>query len=138
MGPSSDNDGAAPAPSRGDTVREQEGTAAGAGTRAPEPDWQTRVAQACRDLRDGDLDAERRRQLESAARSRGGVQKFCDQVLGGRQGGGTPAAGGSGDRDGDGDSEPDGDRDRPGAKPGRGNRPAPADRQPTQAALRQR
>ncbi|OII68943.1 hypothetical protein [Streptomyces sp. CC77] len=123
VGPTSDNDGAAPAPSRGDTVREQEGTAAGAGTKAPEPDWQTRVTQACRDLRDGDLDAERRGQLESAARSRGGVQKFCDQVLGGRQGGGTTAPGGGGDRDGD--SEPDGDRDRPGAKHGR-ERPAGA------------
>lgn len=66
-------------------------------TRAPDGTWPARTTQACRDLRDGRLDAARRQQLELAAKG-SGVQKFCDQVLsgGGRQSGGTSTGTGTG------------------------------------------
>ncbi|CAL9516067.1 hypothetical protein [Streptomyces sp. enrichment culture] len=66
-------------------------------TRAPDGTWPARTTQACRDLRDGRLDAARRQQLELAAKG-SGVQRFCDQVLSGgaRQSGGTSTGTGTG------------------------------------------
>ncbi|WOI62799.1 hypothetical protein [Streptomyces fradiae] len=83
-----DNDGASPGRTEADWGR--------TATRAPDGTWSAAVTQACRDLRDGRLDAARRHQLEHAARSSGGAQRFCDQVLAGgghRHGAGTPSSG---------------------------------------------
>ncbi|MCH0539372.1 hypothetical protein I3F58_07315 [Streptomyces sp. MUM 203J] len=123
-GASADNDGG----TRTDRPGDPDGSGDHAGDRdgadrTPGATLPDRTAQACRDFRDGHLDEVRRRQLESAARTDGGVQRYCDQVLGaGRQSGGTGAdkSAGAGDRDGDGDGDGEGE----GAQ---GRRPAPRD-----------
>ncbi|MCP9986737.1 hypothetical protein LUX01_08575 [Streptomyces sudanensis] len=56
--------------------------------KVPDGTWSTRIAQDCRDFRDGRIEASRRQQLELAAKATGGVRQFCEQVLsGGRQSG---------------------------------------------------
>ncbi|WP_411574358.1 extensin [Streptomyces fradiae] len=99
-----DNDGASPGRTEADWGR--------AATRAPDGTWSAAVTQACRDLRDGRLDAARRHHLEHAAKSSGGAQRFCDQVLAGgghRHSAGTSSTGtgtssGSGSSSGSGES----------------------------------
>ncbi|WP_010468393.1 hypothetical protein [Streptomyces somaliensis] len=113
--------------------------------KVPDGTWSTRIAQDCRDFRDGRIEASRRQQLELAAKATGGVRQFCEQVLsGGRQSGAptldTGAVGGlpdlgtdtggadGGGADGGGDADgPDagtvreGDRDAGGGERSTGN-----------------
>ncbi|GGV70382.1 hypothetical protein GCM10010277_81280 [Streptomyces longisporoflavus] len=56
--------------------------------------WYRRVVSACRDYRSGELQGEKRRRLEEAAKGSQRVTEFCGRVLGG--------PGGDRDHDGDG------------------------------------
>ncbi|MFD7228797.1 hypothetical protein [Streptomyces sp. NPDC059881] len=67
-------------------------------------DWYRRTADACRDYRNGTLDEERRRRLETAARGADRVKRFCDRVLSSDGKGDDFNGGDSGDGKGDGDS----------------------------------
>ncbi|MFK4225228.1 hypothetical protein [Streptomyces sp. NPDC019890] len=64
-----------------------------------------KAVEACRDYRSGRISPERKRELERLAEGRGGVEQFCDRLLGGESEGGKDNndSGGSGDGD-DGDS----------------------------------
>ncbi|MEU3631565.1 hypothetical protein [Streptomyces fradiae] len=109
-----DNDGASPGRAEADWGR--------TATRAPDGTWSAAVTQACRDLRDGRLDAARRHQLEHAAKSSGGAQRFCDQVLTGgghRHSAGTPSSG-TGTSSGGGSSSGSGAGAGQGADTGKG------------------
>ncbi|MGW7077137.1 hypothetical protein [Streptomyces sp. NPDC054866] len=77
-------------------------------------DWYRRVVSACRDYRSGELQGEKRRRLEEAAKGSRRVTEFCGRVLDGsgsdrehNNGGGSGGSGGSGD---DGDKGGDGDK----------------------------
>ncbi|MGY5036340.1 hypothetical protein ACWC9U_37245 [Streptomyces sp. 900116325] len=73
--------------------------------------WPGRTVRACRDYRDGDLDADRRRRLVVMARGAGNLDRFCKRVLERPDGGGGYAQEGSGDGggygEGTGDDGPD-------------------------------
>ncbi|GAA4903746.1 hypothetical protein ACFPM3_29220 [Streptomyces coeruleoprunus] len=68
-------------------------------TQAPDGTWPTATVKACRDFRDGKLDPVRQQQLAAVAKD-GGVKKFCDQVLAGRQEGGSTGSTGTTGGDG--------------------------------------
>ncbi|MEV8320721.1 hypothetical protein AB0Q95_41885 [Streptomyces sp. NPDC059900] len=79
--------------------------------------WYRKVVEACRDYRSGDLQGEKRRRLEEAAKGSQRVTEFCGRVLGGsggdreHDGGGNyGGSGGGGDDDGgNGGGDDDGD-----------------------------
>ncbi|WP_392672184.1 hypothetical protein [Streptomyces sp. LN785] len=50
-------------------------------------EWLERTLRACRDYRDGKLDQERRRRLETLAGGGGGLDRFCRRLVDGEQGG---------------------------------------------------
>ncbi|MEU0370804.1 hypothetical protein ABZ070_11175 [Streptomyces sp. NPDC006283] len=71
----------------------------------PKGDLYRKSVEACRDYRSGNIDPDKKRRLELAAKGPEGVERFCDRLLGG-------GSGGSGDGDGDndgGDSDGRGD-----------------------------
>ncbi|WP_055699803.1 MULTISPECIES: hypothetical protein, partial [Streptomyces] len=83
-------------------------------------DWYRKVVTACRAYRSGELQGEKRRRLEEAAKGAARVEEFCGRVLGGsgsggdgdHAGGGGQGGGGNGGGDGDGDDgENGGDED---------------------------
>ncbi|MFF4083384.1 hypothetical protein ACFYZN_28840 [Streptomyces sp. NPDC001777] len=85
-------------------------------------EWYAKALKACRDYRNGNLDDDRRRKLETLAKGARNLERFCDRVLEGadKGGNGTPGSdgGGSGDGDGDGDQDDgrgDGDSDGDGS-----------------------
>lgn len=120
-------------------VEESEGASkGGAGTTQPgtgDPqredeakDWYRKVVSACRDYRSGELQGEKRRRLEEAAKGSQRVTEFCGRVLNG-SGSDREQTGGSGDDDGkggggggggddDGDNGGDGDNGDDGASGG--------------------
>ncbi|MEV0525338.1 hypothetical protein AB0I66_18095 [Streptomyces sp. NPDC050439] len=77
-------------------------------------DWYRKVVSACRDYRSGELQGEKRRRLEEAAKGSQRVTEFCGRVLDGsgsdreHNGGGSGGSGGGGGDD-DGDKGGDGD-----------------------------
>ncbi|MFB7306293.1 hypothetical protein [Streptomyces sp. NPDC056192] len=91
------------APRSGDgTARD---STSGGGRDGTSGKWLGRTVRACRDYRDGDLDADRRRRLVVMARGAGNLDRFCKRVLERPDGdGGYPQQGsGSGeDTDNDG------------------------------------
>ncbi|MFF1379906.1 hypothetical protein [Streptomyces sp. NPDC058308] len=63
--------------------------------------WYRKAVAACRAYRSGELDGDKRRRLEEAARGPARVEEFCGRVLGGRPGGGHQGGGrGGGDHGG--------------------------------------
>lgn len=101
-GTSKDTPGGATQPGSGDPQREDE---AGG--------WYRKVVTACRDYRSGELQGEKRRRLEEAAKGSQRVTEFCGRVLDGsgsdRQNNGGDDSGDSGDGDdSDGDTGSDG------------------------------
>ncbi|WP_066945488.1 hypothetical protein [Streptomyces lushanensis] len=76
----------------------------------------------CRAYRDGTIDAERGAALESAADGAGGAKRFCDRLLGGKDGTGGPDDKGGGGHGGRGDgSGRSGHGDDHGHGPGNGH-----------------
>ncbi|MFV0128154.1 hypothetical protein ACLGI4_10615 [Streptomyces sp. HMX112] len=76
------------------------GTGAGGGGDEDRDDratWYTWAVQACSDHREGTIEGDRRRRLESAARGGDKVKRFCDKLLAGA---GLPQPGGAGDATG--------------------------------------
>ncbi|MFF0285219.1 hypothetical protein [Streptomyces sp. NPDC005262] len=69
--------------------------------------WLDRTVRACRDYRDGDLDADRRRRLVVMARGAGNLGRFCKRVLERPDGDGGYAQQGSGDGSGTGEDTGD-------------------------------
>ncbi|MET8127926.1 hypothetical protein [Streptomyces sp. NPDC005231] len=65
--------------------RSADGTArdstSGGGQGGTSGKWQGRTVRACRDYREGDLDADRRRRLVVMARGAGNLDRFCKRVL---------------------------------------------------------
>ncbi|MGW7067728.1 hypothetical protein ACWGII_18210 [Streptomyces sp. NPDC054855] len=86
--------------------------------------WYRKVVSACRDYRSGELQGEKRRRLEEAAKGSQRVTEFCGRVLDGSGGdrehnGGS--SGGSGGGDDDGDKGGDGDNSDGDGSSGGGN-----------------
>ncbi|QEU92273.1 hypothetical protein [Streptomyces kanamyceticus] len=74
--------------------------------------WYRKAVAACRAYRSGELQGEKRRRLEEAAKGRARVEEFCGRVLGGAGGGGNGGANagaGNGKGNGGGDDGDDGD-----------------------------
>lgn len=69
--------------------------------------WLGRTVRACRDYRDGDLDADRRRRLVVMARGAGNLDRFCKRVLERPDGDGGYAQQGSGSGEGTDNDGPD-------------------------------
>ncbi|MFE7787659.1 hypothetical protein [Streptomyces sp. NPDC057460] len=71
--------------------------------------WLGRTVRACRDYREGDLDADRRRRLVVMARGAGNLDRFCKRVLEQADGDGGDAqlGSGSGSDEGTGNDGPD-------------------------------
>lgn len=112
-------------------VEESEGASkGGAGTTQPgtgDPqredeakDWYRKVVSACRDYRSGELQGEKRRRLEEAAKGSQRVTEFCGRVLNGSGGGddGNGGDGGDEDKGGDGDGGDDDNGDGDGSSGG--------------------
>lgn len=107
-------------PGSGDPQREDEAK-----------DWYRKAVSACRDYRSGELQGEKRRRLEEAAKGSQRVTEFCGRVLGGSgsdrepNGGGSGSGGngGNGGSDDDGGNSGDGDNDKGDGdgSPGSGN-----------------
>ncbi|MFE4829134.1 hypothetical protein [Streptomyces sp. NPDC056672] len=97
----------------GDSGRDENGGAlAGSGLSASAQGYRAgtlyrETLDACRALRGGTIDEERKRALESAADGSGGAKRFCDRLLDGRSAtggkGGKGSTGAGGDHDGRGD-----------------------------------
>ncbi|MFJ2767493.1 hypothetical protein [Streptomyces sp. NPDC087300] len=58
--------------------------------------WYRKAVAACRAYRSGELQGEKRRRLEEAAKGRARVEEFCGRVLGGPGGGNGHGGGGNG------------------------------------------
>ncbi|MEU6057508.1 hypothetical protein [Streptomyces sp. NPDC047097] len=125
-------DPADPAPERTEEDEEPGGTDPGAGgSEQPKPsvgaNWLERTVQACRDYRSGKLDNGRKAALESDARGRANIERFCDRLLdgpsgdGGGAGSGLPSSGLPGSGWGSGGGKGDGGK---GGGGGRGDAPA--------------
>lgn len=86
--------------------RSEDGTArdstSGSGQGGTSGKWLGRTVRACRDYRDGNLDADRRRRLVELARGAGNLDRFCKRVLEKDDGDGGDAQQGSGNGSGDG------------------------------------
>lgn len=74
--------------------------------------WYRKVVSACRDYRSGELQGEKRRRLEEAAKGSRRVTEFCGRVLDGSSGSDREHNGGgsSGGNGGNGGSDDDGDK----------------------------
>lgn len=89
-------------------------------------DWYRKVVSACRDYRSGELQGEKRRRLEEAAKGPRRVTEFCGRVLDGsgsdrgQNGGGDGGDSGGSDDDGD-DGDNGGDGDNGDGSSGGGN-----------------
>lgn len=88
--------------------------------------WYRKVVAACRDYRSGELQGEKRRRLEEAAKGPQRVTEFCGRVLDGSGGdrehnGGGGNAGNGGGGDDDGDDGDNGDKDNGNGSSGGGN-----------------
>ncbi|MEU6486253.1 hypothetical protein [Streptomyces sp. NPDC046887] len=88
-----------PVPERTEEDKEPEGTEPGeGGSEQPKPsvgaNWLERTVQACRDYRSGKLDNGRKAALESDARGRANIERFCDRLLDGPTGDGGGAGSG--------------------------------------------
>lgn len=82
------------APRSGDgTARD---STSGGGRDGKSGKWLGRTVRACRDYREGDLDADRRRRLVVMARGAGNLDRFCKRVLERPDGDGGDAQQGSG------------------------------------------
>ncbi|MFI5630988.1 hypothetical protein ACIA8E_16755 [Streptomyces sp. NPDC051664] len=89
------------APRSGDgTARD---STSGGGRDGTSGKWLGRTVRACRDYREGDLDADRRRRLVVMARGAGNLDRFCKRVLERPDGDGGDAQQGSGDGSGSGE-----------------------------------
>ncbi|WP_409059296.1 hypothetical protein [Streptomyces sp. SYP-A7185] len=122
------------APPRQETGDEEGASKGTAGTEQPgsgDPgredeagNWYRKAVSACRDYRSGELQGEKRRRLEEAAKGPQRVTEFCGRVLGG-SGGDREPTGGNGDNGNGGDNDDkagDGDDDKGGDGPtGGGN-----------------
>ncbi|MEU5956991.1 hypothetical protein [Streptomyces sp. NPDC047525] len=100
-------------PGSGDPQREDEAS-----------DWYRKVVSACRDYRSGELQGDKRRRLEEAAKGPRRVTEFCGRVLDGSGNDREHNGGGSGDGGGgddDGDNGGDGDQDNGDGSSGGGN-----------------
>ncbi|MWA13153.1 hypothetical protein [Streptomyces sp. BA2] len=75
-------------------------------------DWHRRVVSACRDYRSGELQGEKRRRLEEAAKGSRRVTEFCGRVLDGSGSDREHNNGGSGSGGSDGDGDKGGDSDK--------------------------
>lgn len=91
-------------------------------------DWYRKVVSACRDYRSGELQGEKRRRLEEAAKGSQRVTEFCGRVLDGsgsdrEHSGGSGGSGGSSGGNGgsDGDTGGDGDNSDGDGPSGGGN-----------------
>ncbi|MET8683935.1 hypothetical protein ABZV77_06930 [Streptomyces sp. NPDC004732] len=82
--------------------------------------WYRKAVAACRAYRSGELQGEKRRRLEEAAKGPARVEEFCGRILGGSgnggqhgggQGGGDGHGGDDGDGGGDGDNGSGGEED---------------------------
>jgi hypothetical protein len=93
--------------------RSADGTArdstSGGGQGGTSGKWLGRTVRACRDYREGDLDADRRRRLVVMARGAGNLDRFCKRVLEQADGDGGDAqqGSGSGSDEGAGNDGPD-------------------------------
>ncbi|WP_406342885.1 hypothetical protein [Streptomyces sp. NBC_01578] len=93
--------------------RSADGTArdstSGGGQGGTSGKWLGRTVRACRDYREGDLDADRRRRLVVMARGAGNLDRFCKRVLEQADGDGGDAqqGSGSGSDEGTGSDGPD-------------------------------
>ncbi|WP_267002738.1 hypothetical protein [Streptomyces sp. NBC_00154] len=93
--------------------RSADGTArdstSGGGQGGTSGKWLGRTVRACRDYREGDLDADRRRRLVVMARGAGNLDRFCKRVLEQADGDGGDAqqGSGSGSDEGTGNDGPD-------------------------------
>ncbi|MFD3493423.1 hypothetical protein ACFWWB_23120 [Streptomyces sp. NPDC058690] len=93
------------APRSGDgTARD---STSGGGRDGTSGKWLGRTVRACRDYRDGDLDADRRRRLVVMARGAGNLDRFCKRVLERPDGDGGYAQQGSGSGEGTDNDGPD-------------------------------
>ncbi|MEV5978139.1 hypothetical protein [Streptomyces sp. NPDC052114] len=72
-------------------------------------DWYRKVVTACRAYRSGELQGEKRRRLEEAAKGAARVEEFCGRVLGGSGTGGDGEHAGDGGGQGGGGNGDDGD-----------------------------
>ncbi|MER5259247.1 MULTISPECIES: hypothetical protein [unclassified Streptomyces] len=89
-------------------------------------DWYRKVVSACRDYRSGELQGEKRRRLEEAAKGPRRVTEFCGRVLDGSGGdrensGGGGNSGNSGSGGSDDDGGKGGDSDKGDGSSGGGN-----------------
>ncbi|WP_406322358.1 hypothetical protein [Streptomyces sp. NBC_01637] len=84
-------------------------TTSGGGQGGTSGKWLGRTVRACRDYREGDLDADRRRRLVVMARGAGNLDRFCKRVLEQADGDGGDAqqGSGSGSDEGTGSDGPD-------------------------------
>ncbi|MET7305657.1 hypothetical protein [Streptomyces sp. NPDC005571] len=93
--------------------RSADGTArdstSGGGQGGTSGKWLGRTVRACRDYREGDLDADRRRRLVVMARGAGNLDRFCKRVLEQADGddGDAQQGSGSGSDEGTGNDGPD-------------------------------
>ncbi|MEU6821565.1 hypothetical protein ABZ921_13110 [Streptomyces atriruber] len=72
--------------------------------------WYRKVVVACRAYRSGELQGEKRRRLEEAAKGPARVEEFCGRILGGGgAGGGNGDGNGNGNGNGHGGGDGDGD-----------------------------
>lgn len=105
-----------PQPGSGDPQREDEAKG-----------WYRKVVSACRDYRSGELQGEKRRRLEEAAKGAQRVTEFCGRVLDGsgsdrgHNGGGNNGGSGGSGGDDDGDKGGDGDNSDGDGSSGGGN-----------------
>ncbi|ATL30004.1 hypothetical protein [Streptomyces formicae] len=90
-------------------------------------DWYRKAVAACRAYRSGELQGEKRRRLEEAAKGRARVEEFCGRVLGGSgggngggHGGANAGAGNGGNGNGGDDGEDGGDDGEGGGSSGGG------------------
>ncbi|MET8431312.1 hypothetical protein ABZV61_00680 [Streptomyces sp900116325] len=90
--------------SGGGTARD---STSGGGRDGASGKWLGRTVRACRDYRDGDLDADRRRRLVVMARGAGNLDRFCKRVLERPDGDGGYVQEGSGDGGGSGEGTGD-------------------------------
>ncbi|MBT2367758.1 hypothetical protein J7E88_21215 [Streptomyces sp. ISL-10] len=84
----------------------------GAGDVERNAELRRKAVESCRDYRNGTIAPERKKSLEEQANGAERVQRFCDRLLDGEDGGGRGEGGGDKKDDGSGDGDGKGDADR--------------------------
>ncbi|MGW2177440.1 hypothetical protein ACWCXX_04945 [Streptomyces sp. NPDC001732] len=89
--------------------------------------WYAKALKACRDYRNGNLDDDRRRNLETLAKGARNLDRFCDRVIEGSDKDRSEAPGSDNGGSGDGDQDDDGQDDGAGDGGGTVGGDTPAD-----------